>query len=100
MRGLVLCGLLLSGCAHKALLTEDEARQQVDQLLTLHDEARAKYVLQLQSLEQDKDCERATLLRKAAKQELDEANMRPGDTRSLTVVQMELAQAEKKCLKK
>jgi hypothetical protein len=97
MRSFAILLLLCGACAHQ-VMSEEQARSQVTNLMQLHNEAQAKYVLQLQELQQDKPCHRASYLREVATKMLKEANMRPGDTRSLTVVHMELTQAEKKCL--
>ncbi len=101
MRRLVVVSLVLMtivACAGG--LSESEARQQVSQLITLYQQNRAKFVEQKQQIVQDSSCARATALRGAADKLVREAAMSPDDTTQLTMVQMELAQAEKDCLAK
>lgn len=95
----VVLGLGLSSCGgqQRPALTEDQAKQEVQQLLVLYKEARAKFVLQKQKLEQANDCGRATALKQAAKRWEDQANMQPGDTQDITNLRMELEQAEQNC---
>lgn len=81
-------------------LSKDAARQQLEQLMTLYQENRPKFVVQKQEIAQDADCSRATALREAADEKARAAAMSPENTQAVTMVQMELQQAEKACLAK
>jgi hypothetical protein len=101
MRKIVTSSLLVlfvAGCGGS--LSESEARDQVTQLITLYQDNQAKFVVQKQQIVQDKSCSRATALRKAIDKMAASAAMNPADTKEITVVQMELTQAEKGCLAK
>ncbi len=94
-RGLLISGLVAGamGCGG---MTKQEARKQVGQLVVLYQEDRNKFVLQKQELEQG-NCTRAVMLRQAANDQIREQAMSPASNETLTLVQMELAQAEKTC---
>ena len=79
--------------------TKDPAVE-VQQLMKLFDEARTKFVAQKQSLIKDEDCSRATRLRGAVDKMAEEAAMSTEKNETLTMVQMELQQAETGCLEK
>lgn len=101
MQKLLAVGMLLvaaTGCAGG--MSASEARQQVTQLITLYQENRAKFVEQKQQIVQAPSCDRATALKAAADKLVAEAAMSPENTQHITVIQMELAQAEKDCLAK
>ncbi len=86
----------LVGCASTAL-TPDAARTQVQQLMVLFQENKPKFVIQKQELEQASDCGRATSLREAVDGLVQEQALSPEKNETLTMVQMELTQAEKTC---
>ncbi len=94
-RGFVIAGLVAGamGCGG---MTKQEAQRQVDQMMVLYQENRPKFVLQKQELEQG-NCSRAAMLREAADDKVRAAAMSPERNETLTLVQMELAQAEKTC---
>lgn len=92
------CLALLAGCASS--LTPAQAKQQVQQLMTLYQENKPKFVIQKQEIEQADSCNRATALREAVDGMVADAAMSPESNETLTVVQMELQQAEKTCLDK
>jgi len=101
MRKLVAVGLLVVGAAGcGGAMGQSEARQQVSQLITLYKENRAKFVVQKQEIVQASSCSRATALRQAADSLVAEAAMSPDDATPVTMVQMELKQAEKDCFAK
>ena len=87
------------GCT-STRLSPDAAREQVNKLITLYKENKPKFVVQKQQLEQAEDCGRVTSLREAIDKIAEEAAMSPEDTEVITLVQMELQQAEKTCLQK
>ena len=89
---------LLASCASS--LTPAQAKQQVQQLITLYEEAKPKFVVQKQELQQADSCDRATALREAIDAMAAEAAMSPEPSETITLVQMELQQAEKACLEK
>lgn len=77
-------------------MSREAARQQVDQLMVLYQENRPKFVLQKQEIE--RDCGRATALREAVQEKDREQALSPEKNETLTLVKMELEQAEKTCL--
>lgn len=79
--------------------SQDQAKREVDQLTVLYSQNRTKFVVQKQEIEQG-DCDRATKLREAIDQKAKDAAMNPADDDTLTMVQMELTQAEKVCLQR
>ena len=79
--------------------TKDPALE-VQQLMTLFDEARPKFVAQKQAMIADEDCSRATRLRTAIDKMAADAAMTTEKNETLTMVQMELQQAETGCLEK
>lgn len=81
-------------------MTAEQATREVDQLVALFKENRPKFVVQKQELEQASDCDRARKLRAAMDDKARAAAMSPEDTQVITMVQMELSQAEKNCLAK
>ena len=89
--------LLACGGSQKPAYTEDAARKEVEQLMKLYHEARTKFVVQLQKLEQAEDCTRARALNKAVSKLKAEADMSPEPSKDLDIVSMELAEALKKC---
>jgi hypothetical protein len=98
----VTCGLFAApalgvGCASSKGMGADEARTQVQQLMTLYKDDRAKFVIQKQKLQQADSCADATALAQAAKKWEDEANMQPGDTMEVSQLHRELDEAEKVC---
>jgi hypothetical protein len=93
---LALCFGGLYGCSSTAL-APDAAREQVKQLMVLFQENKPKFVLQKQELEQASDCGRATSLREAIDALVTEQALSPEKNETLTMVQMELSQAEKTC---
>ena len=92
-------GLGFSGCAGEKAPAMDPM-DEVKKLMTLYQEARPKFVVQKQEMIQADDCSRATRLREAIDQLAEEAAMSPEKNVSITMVQMELQQAEKDCLAK
>lgn len=84
-------------CATSKSMSPDEARHQVEQLMTLYREDRTKFTLQKQHLQELKDCSEATSLRDAAKKWNDEANTQPGNSEDNFKLYSELEQAEKTC---
>jgi hypothetical protein len=95
-RGLVITSLIAGtlGCGG---LSKEEAKKQVDQLVVLYQENRPKFVEQKQAIEQASSCGRATALREAVDDKVHEQAMSPEKNETLTLVQMELQQAEKTC---
>ena len=91
---------MICGCGGSTKLAPDVARQQVSQLSTLYKENREKFILQKQELEQAKDCGRSESLVKAAEDMIKDAAMNPESNDTLTVVKMELDQADKTCRSK
>ena len=89
---------LFVGCATS--LTPAQAKAQVNQLITLYQENKPKFVVQKQELQQADSCSRATALREAIDEMAAEAGMSPEPSETITLVQMELQQAEKACLDK
>jgi hypothetical protein len=98
MRVILSVVLILAACSGG--LTKEAAAKEVDQLVTLYTEARPKFVVQKQEIEQASDCDRATKLRAAIDDKARAAAMSPEGTETITAVQMELSQAEKTCLAK
>ncbi|MFC1610652.1 hypothetical protein ACFL6C_06825 [Myxococcota bacterium] len=94
-----LTAFAIAACS-STKLSPAEAEAQVKQLMTLYDQNKPKFVLQKQELEQAGDCGRATSLRHAIDKMASKAAMSPEDTEMITLVQMELQQAEKTCLDK
>ena len=93
-------GSVACGGAQRPALSEDQAMKEVEQLMVLHQEARAKFVVQKEQLIKAEDCTRATMLREAIDKKAAEAAMSPENTKHITLVQMELKEAEKNCLEK
>lgn len=91
---------IICGCGGSTKLAPDVARQQVSQLTTLYKENREKFILQKQELEQARDCGRSESLVVAADELIKEAAMSPESNDTLTVVKMELDQADKTCRSK
>lgn len=89
--------LLACGGPQKPAYTDDKAKAEIEQLMTLYKEARTKFVVQLQQLEQAEDCSRAVALDKAIKKIKAEADMSPNPSKDIDIVAMELAEALKKC---
>jgi hypothetical protein len=89
--------ILAAGCAGSKSMAPDEARAQVQRLMTLYKEDRTKFVIQKQKLQQADSCADATALAQAAKNLEDEANMQPGDTMEVSQLHRELDEAEKVC---
>jgi hypothetical protein len=81
-------------------MSKGEAQAQLDQLTTLYQENRPKFVSQKQEIVQADSCDRASALREAADDKAKAAAMSPENTDTITAVQMEMAQAEKDCLAK
>src|SRR5690348_15174122 len=99
MRTFVLSvALALAACGGG--MTKDQAARELDQLVTLFQENRPKFVVQKQEIEQASSCDRATKLREAVDERAKAAAMTPENTETITMVQMELTQAEKACLAK
>lgn len=73
---------------------------EVQQLMTLFDEARTKFVAQKQSMIADEDCSRATRMRTAIDKIAADLAMTTEKNETVTMVQMELQQAETACLEK
>jgi hypothetical protein len=94
-RTLVIAGLVLGAVGCGGGLSKQEAARQLDQMVVLYQENRIKFVAQKQELE--KDCGRATALRQAAADRTQQEAMSPQKNESLTLVSMELQQAEKTC---
>lgn len=88
---------LVVGCVACGGYSREQAKREVDQLTVLYGENRPKFVVQKQEIEQG-DCDRATKLREVADANAKEAALNPADTETVTMVQMELTQAEKVCL--
>ncbi len=98
LKGIVVAALAVGMFAcGGSKLSKDAARQQVDQLIALYEQNRPKFVMQKQEIEQDKSCDRATALRQAIDDKAREAAMSPTNTDTITLVKMELKQAEKTC---
>ncbi len=94
-RMLVVAGLVLGSLGCGGSLTKQEAARQLDQMMVLYQENRIKFVAQKQELE--KDCGRATALRQAADDRTKAEAMSPQKNEALTLVSMELKQAENTC---
>ncbi len=99
-RGLVTAGLIAgaAACASAPAMPREEAQRQLDQMLVLFQENRPKFVLQKQEIQQEKACTRAKGLRQAADDRVKAESMSPTRNENLTMVQMELVQAERACL--
>lgn len=97
---LLYAGGILAACASTSAMSATEARRQVEQLMTLYREDRAKFVLQKQHLQESKECSDVSALRDAAKQWNDEVNMQPGDSSDNFKLYSELDQTEKACREK
>jgi len=95
LRVLMVAGLVLGALGCGGGLTKQEAARQLDQMLVLYQENRIKFVAQKQELE--KDCGRATALNQAAADRTRQESMSPQKNETLTLVSMELQQAEKTC---
>ena len=93
-----ICLSGLVGCAHS--MSPQDARTQVESLMTLYKDDRTKFVIQKQKLQQASDCSAADALAEAAKKWEDEANMKPGDTMEVSQLSRELAEADKVCRSK
>ncbi len=94
-RMLVVAGLVLGALGCGGGLSKQEAARQLDQMMVLYQENRIKFVAQKQELE--KDCGRASALRQAASDRTSQEAMSPQKNETLTLVSMELQQAEKTC---
>lgn len=100
-KAFVFAGCLIGMVAcSSGKLSPDAAEAQVKQLMTLYTENKPKFVVQKQEIEQAPDCGRATSLREAIDSLAKEAALNPDNTQTITLVQMELNQAEKTCLAK
>ncbi len=98
MRLRLVCALALAAAAAcGGGMTKEAADQQVDQLITLYQENRPKFVVQKQEIVQADDCDRAEKLRASIDEKAKAAAMSPENTQVVTAVQMELQQAEKDC---
>lgn len=101
MRKMIAVSLLLMGAvACAGGMSQTEAKAQVQQLMTLYKENPAKFVVQKQEIIQSESCDWATALRTAIDEMAKQAAMSPEDTTPITMVQMELQQAERACLAK
>ncbi len=94
-RGLVIAGVV-GGALGCGGMSKQEARKQVDQLVVLYQQNRPKVVLQKQEIERG-NCASAAMLRDAAGDEIREQAMSPETNETLTLVHMELQQAEQTC---
>jgi hypothetical protein len=94
-RAIGVAGLVMLACGG---MTREQAGREVDQLMVLYKENRPKFVVQKQEIEQAGSCDRAQMLRAAIDEKARAAAMSPADTETITLVQMELTQAEKNCL--
>ena len=92
--------IAVAGCGGSQKPPTQDPKAEVQQLITLYNQARAKFVVQKEQLSNGSDCSRATRLRNAIDELAAEAAMSPEDTGEITAVQMELQQAEKDCLAK
>jgi len=88
-----------AGCGASKATGKDPA-EEVKQLMVLYRDARAKYVVQKQEIIQAESCDRATRLRQAVDKMADDAGMSPEPSEDVTLMKMELHQAEKDCLAK
>jgi hypothetical protein len=95
LRMLVVTGLVLGALGCGGGLSKQEAARQLDQMVVLYSENRIKFVAQKQELE--KDCGRASALRQAAADRTQQEAMSPQKNEALTLVSMELQQAEQTC---
>jgi hypothetical protein len=102
MKILLLAGAVACcACAAKSPYKDPAyADNELQQLMQLYQEARAKFVAQKQAMIAEEDCVRAAALRAAADRAAALANMSPDPSHDITKVQMELTQAEKSCLEK
>jgi hypothetical protein len=91
--------LFMLGCggSQKPANNEDQARKEMEQLIVLYKEDRPKFVVQLQQMEQEKGCARVTKMLKEINKMKEEADMKPGNSQDITIVQMEITEANKKC---
>ena len=96
----LVCVTLALACGGKQKAPTKDPKAEVNQRITLYNDARTKFVAQKQSLIQAEDCSRATRLRTAIDAMAEEAAMQTGDSSTITKVQMELKQAEDGCLAK
>lgn len=91
---------LLVACGGAQKTPPRDPRTELQRLIALYEENRAKFVVQKEKLSSGEDCGRATRLRKEIDALAEEAAMSPDNTDTITLVQMELQQAEKDCLAK
>ncbi|MCK5690298.1 hypothetical protein KAI87_13560 [Myxococcota bacterium] len=96
---LVVTGLLTTGCA-STRLEPKVAEDTVQKMLVLYKENKSKYIMQKQELQKMEDCGKITSLREAIDKMVKDASLDPEDTTHLTIMQMEMKQAEEVCLKK
>ncbi len=90
----VLAAVALGACGG---MSREAARREVQQLRTLYQENRPKFVVQKQEMIQAGSCGRAAALTAAADELVREAAMSPTKDDTMTLVKMELDQAEKEC---
>ena len=91
----VASGLLACGGQQRPGVPDDP-KKEVEMLMTLYKENRPKFVIQKQEMVQG-DCDRAERVKKAADEMVAAEAMSPTKNETLTIVQMELTQAEKDC---
>ncbi len=77
----------------------DDPKKELEMLMVLYKENRPKFVVQKEDMIKG-DCDRATRVRQAADDMVAEQSMMPEKNETLTLVQMELQQAEKACLER
>jgi len=99
-KAILVAGLCVGAVACGGGLTKEAASQQVEQLITLYKENRPKFVVQKQEIVQAGSCDRAVKLREAIGEKAAAAAMSPENSETITLVKMELEQAEKDCLAK
>jgi hypothetical protein len=88
----------LGACASSK--SSEPPRQGVERLLQLYNDDRARFVRNLQQMEQDKkDCDHVADLKKEAEKMDFDGSVPKEQQQSLVVVKMELAEAEKICRK-
>jgi hypothetical protein len=93
---LISCALFACGGTQKPKM---DPKKELEQLMVLYQENRPKFVIQKQEMI-DGECDRATRVRQAADEMVAEQAMNPAKNETLTLVHMELQQAEKACLEK
>jgi hypothetical protein len=95
MRAFAIAVVVAAACSGG--MTKEQAAREVDQMIALYTDNRPKFVVQKEEMVKAGDCTRAEMLKAAIDDKARTAAMSPENTETITLVQMELAQAEKDC---